>query len=240
MGIAFQAMTRPLCIRTRNLKLDTEQLLSYCAETKDRFMSPRLIKLGLFEGKATPNPKITDSRILDRQHGHPLVAPLVRGINESIASFTNELGMKTFQPIGQNARILHYGDGVFFKPHSDNYAKSTMHRVLTCLYYFHREPKRFTGGELVLYGGSGRVETIEPENGLLVVFDSSMAHEVKPVVCSSNEFLDGRFCITVWIHRYQSKLSRIRRDARMISRKFGFDLSKLGVKVRPYIPFLFK
>jgi SM-20-related protein len=76
--------------------------------------------------------------------------------------------------------------------------------VLSGVYYFHAEPKAFTGGALRLYaiGGQGeRYVDIEPTHNSLLMFPSWAPHEVMPVRCPSRRFVDSRFAINCWVHR---------------------------------------
>jgi SM-20-related protein len=102
-------------------------------------------------------------------------------------------------------------DGDFFKAHPDSAeAEETESRVVTFVYYLNRVPKRYSGGNLLLYSGRpGQVEfdcgrdvtSVEPVNNCLVAFASSRWHEVDMVRCPSGEFRDGRFTINGWLHR---------------------------------------
>ena len=71
------------------------------------------------------------------------------------------------------------------------------------VYYFHKEPKAFTGGQLRLYGLAGAdspdYEEIEPRLDRAVFFPSWFPHEVLPVRCSSDAFADGRFAMSCWV-----------------------------------------
>ena len=92
----------------------------------------------------------------------------------------------------------------------DGGLRGTAGRQLTCVYYFHGQPRRFAGGELRLYervvrGGSvspgeGFV-TLDPADNSAVFFASSTPHEVRPVEVVSENFADSRFAITIWFRR---------------------------------------
>ena len=99
-------------------------------------------------------------------------------------------------------------DGYYFKKHSDEAPE--IPRVLTCLYYLHREPRGFAGGDLRLYdcieedGGRAGADTftaVTPKANRLVVFPSDEFHEAMPVRCPSRAFADSRFAVTTWLHR---------------------------------------
>lgn len=99
-------------------------------------------------------------------------------------------------------------DGYYFKRHSDEAPE--IPRVLTCLYYLHREPRGFAGGDLRLYDcieeGAARspadtFTAVAPRANRLVVFPSDEFHEAMPVRCPSKLFADSRFAVTTWLHR---------------------------------------
>jgi Rps23 Pro-64 3,4-dihydroxylase Tpa1-like proline 4-hydroxylase len=78
------------------------------------------------------------------------------------------------------------------------------------VYFFHREPKTFRGGDLRIYDSrweNGRYEPTEnyrnivPRQNQMVFFVSSLAHEITPVECPSGAFADSRFTVNGWIHR---------------------------------------
>jgi Rps23 Pro-64 3,4-dihydroxylase Tpa1-like proline 4-hydroxylase len=81
---------------------------------------------------------------------------------------------------------------------------------MTFVYFFHREPRQFEGGELRLHdsknGGdhplsTGSYQTIVPEQNQIVFFPSSTLHEITPVHCRSRSFADSRFTVNGWLHR---------------------------------------
>jgi SM-20-related protein len=101
-------------------------------------------------------------------------------------------------------------DDDYFRVHNDNSQANWPSREITYVYFFHREPRAFLGGELVLYdsreerGASEPVavrKRITPEQNMIVFFDSSVLHEVTPVRCPSLRFADSRFTLNGWLHR---------------------------------------
>ncbi len=101
-------------------------------------------------------------------------------------------------------------DGSFFKVHTDAGANETYKRQYTYVYYFNREPKGFTGGELRIYddtlrnGKLARTEsfqTVEPRHNSIVFFQAAVMHEVMPVSVPSKQFGDSRFTVNGWIER---------------------------------------
>ena len=80
----------------------------------------------------------------------------------------------------------------------------TQDRLLSAVYYFHREPKGFSGGQLRLHrfgsnGEPGDYVDIEPERNSLVVFPSWTTHEVRTVHCPTGQFADYRFAVNCWL-----------------------------------------
>lgn len=107
--------------------------------------------------------------------------------------------------------ITAYRDGGHIGEHIDTYERPERVRILSCVYYFAATPRRFSGGELRLYGfpkgpaAAGQQPTsfvdVEPRTDTLVVFPSWIRHQVMPVRVPSGSWLDSRFTINCWMHR---------------------------------------
>ena len=107
-------------------------------------------------------------------------------------------------------QLTSHNDRNFYKVHNDNGSADTAHRVLTFVYYFHRQPKAFSGGELRIYDhkvhngyhyAADSYRTVEPSDNSVVFFASEEMHEVGMVHCESRAFMDSRFTINGWIAR---------------------------------------
>jgi hypothetical protein len=81
----------------------------------------------------------------------------------------------------------------------------TRERILTFVYYLHRQPAAFTGGELRLYdrwmvGGRPRAApsfaTFAPTDNTLLAYLPSSRHEVVTVRCPSGTFANRRFAVS--------------------------------------------
>lgn len=98
-----------------------------------------------------------------------------------------------------------YGDGGFYKVHTDSKGPDAARRALSWVHYFAgRLPRGWEGGELWLLdpAAPGAPPTVVvPDDGLTVFFASSLEHEVRPVRVPSGAFADGRFTINGWIWR---------------------------------------
>lgn len=107
-------------------------------------------------------------------------------------------------------QLTAHNDGEYFRFHNDNGSDMTASRQITYVYYFYREPKGFSGGELLIYDtrveGERHFKTeqsqkVEPLNNSIVFFPSHYMHEVLPVRCPSQAFADSRFTVNGWVHR---------------------------------------
>ncbi|GAA3997006.1 2OG-Fe(II) oxygenase [Sphingomonas humi] len=122
-------------------------------------------------------------------------------------------------PTSLELELAAHGDGAYFRPHTDIQvgrgrhpvgAKPGEDRVLSAVYYFHVEPKAFSGGELRLFSFGPTPEDddndrthvdVEPAQNLLVAFPSWAPHEVRPVSCPGNRFEQFRFSLNCWYCR---------------------------------------
>jgi len=96
--------------------------------------------------------------------------------------------------------LSRYGACDFYGWHKDNSHPSYRgRRILTLVYWFNTEPKRFTGGELMFGGNTIDPYTVvEPKNNRAILFESHSVHAVSNVHLSGDKFMDGRFSINMW------------------------------------------
>ncbi len=118
------------------------------------------------------------------------------------------LRMSRFEPSVVELELVAHNDGAFFALHSDSYRSDQPaqgDRLLSGVYYFHRKPMAFSGGQLRLHRPGAQAgdpgHDIEPSQGRLVVFPSWWPHEVLRIDCPSGAFADSRFSVNCWIHR---------------------------------------
>jgi Rps23 Pro-64 3,4-dihydroxylase Tpa1-like proline 4-hydroxylase len=114
-------------------------------------------------------------------------------------------------PVGAiDCQVTASGDGAYFKVHTDAGVDATYKRQYTYVYYFNREPKGFSGGELRVYDDvirNGKLvatdsyQTIEPRHNTMVFFQAAVMHEVMLVRVPSRQFRDSRFTVNGWIER---------------------------------------
>jgi Rps23 Pro-64 3,4-dihydroxylase Tpa1-like proline 4-hydroxylase len=101
-------------------------------------------------------------------------------------------------------------DGSYFKAHTDAGHDGPIKRELTYVYYFNRDPKGFSGGELRIYDDALRngkfaatesFQVVEPRHNSIVFFPAAVMHEVMPVAVPSKQFRDARFTVNGWVER---------------------------------------
>jgi Rps23 Pro-64 3,4-dihydroxylase Tpa1-like proline 4-hydroxylase len=130
-----------------------------------------------------------------------------RRLRRALAHVRAELGLPWFPLDHVERQLTAHGDGGLFGAHTDNGRAGVAARRVTCVYYLHRTPPRFTGGELRLYDWTvrhGRAEharsytTVTPVSNSAVFFPSDTLHEVVPVQRESDDFGDSRFALNIW------------------------------------------
>jgi SM-20-related protein len=128
---------------------------------------------------------------------------LKASVLELLPVMFDRLGMERFAPGKIESECVAHGDGAFFVQHIDTHRFSEGHlRVISAVYYFHALPKAFSGGLLRLYSlDKGTHVDIPPDYDTIVFFPSFFPHEVLPVKCPSQRFLDSRFAVNFWINR---------------------------------------
>ncbi len=135
---------------------------------------------------------------------------IVRRVRAMIPDIISKLDIPSFSISQIEAQLTAHNDGNYYKIHNDNGSSDTANREFTFVYYFYREPKAFSGGELLLY--DSKIENnlyvnaesftkIEPRNNSIVFFLSRCMHEVLPVICKSRSFADSRFTINGWVRK---------------------------------------
>jgi Rps23 Pro-64 3,4-dihydroxylase Tpa1-like proline 4-hydroxylase len=121
-----------------------------------------------------------------------------------------KLGMQPFTIAGVEAQITASNDADYFHFHSDNGSEAVASRYLTFVYFFHREPRGFEGGELRIhdarlendeYVSEGTFQTIIPGQNQIVFFPCELLHEITAVKCPKQHFADSRFTLNGWLRQ---------------------------------------
>jgi Rps23 Pro-64 3,4-dihydroxylase Tpa1-like proline 4-hydroxylase len=105
--------------------------------------------------------------------------------------------------------------GGHYKVHQDTGPGRQSARRVSYVYYFHRLPRRFTGGDLLLYDTDVRASgyataftRLETVDNSIVFFQSEYYHQVTSVRCESPEFADSRFTLNGWVHPVSAEDAR--------------------------------
>lgn len=132
-------------------------------------------------------------------------------VRDAVPELARGLGLAAFEVAHIQLSLIAYNDGDFYREHTDTESRRNRadiepagDRVLSAVYYFHREPKAYSGGALRLHPfnpASDRFEDVQPEQNSLTAFASFARHEVRPVICPSRNFEDSRFAINCWVRR---------------------------------------
>jgi len=148
------------------------------------------------------------SRVLmDLAHHQDIMLERVQAV---LPQVLRKLGMEEFSIAGVEAQVTASNDGDFFHFHCDNSSQQVASRHLTFVYFFHREPRQFEGGELRIHdarleGGAyvsqGSYQTIVPQQNQIVFFPCELLHEITPVKCPSQRFSDSRFTLNGWLRQ---------------------------------------
>jgi len=146
------------------------------------------------------------SRVLDNVAD---VVPMVaQRLYETMPRIFQALAMPPIPFRTMECQLSVHGDGDFFNTHTDNGLPDIAHRTMSYVYYFHREPKRFTGGHLKLYktvihegvhSAGDLVADIDPPRNGLMVFPSHIQHEVTRIECPSTALADQRLTLNGWL-----------------------------------------
>ena len=179
------------------------ELLAYTLANAAKFQPTTVTD----QGEANYNPGTRQSWACDGGLG-PLKAPFKAAVEAQREAMLAALGIPSFDLARVELELVAHRDGSFFRPHIDtltslNRSDQQTDRMLTIVYYFCAEPKRFTGGELALFPfGAGKPKLLEPADNRLVAFPSFAMHEVNPVSCPpDDDFADARFAVNCWLHR---------------------------------------
>jgi SM-20-related protein len=160
----------------------------------------------------------SESGVIDYEHRRSRVlmelahhqGVILQRIKAALPQVLAQLGMEEFSIAEVEAQITASNDGDFFRFHSDNTNNRVASRYLTFVYFFHREPRQFEGGELRIhdarivddaYVSEGSYQTIVPRQNQIVLFPCELLHEITPVNCPSRIFADSRFTLNGWLRR---------------------------------------
>ena len=180
------------------------QLLDHVLRNEKRF-TPATIRKPAGPG-AVVNEKMRRAVTLDDLGG--LEGLFADRIKQHLQEVLPRIGKKPF-PLGRiEMQITASSDGDYFRLHKDTDGTDT--REVSFAYFFYREPRHYSGGELRIYPTriiDGRLQpadhaaTLSPRQDAIVFFPALNDHEALPVRVPSRAFADSRFTVNGWIHR---------------------------------------
>lgn len=185
---------------------EVDELMQFVLQHETDFGSSEVIS-------PSGDPRIVDhdhrrSRVLCNLGKHENV--ILDRIYSALPQVTERLGIDHFPVAHVESQITASNHGDFFKPHCDDAQASIASRHLTFVYFFHREPRQFGGGELRIHDSmgngqrfvsTGSYQTVIPQQNQIVFFPCSTLHEITPVNCPSKTFADSRFTLNGWLHK---------------------------------------
>ncbi len=146
-----------------------------------------------------------------RSHGDFAAPELLAAIDEVLEAVEHTLGVSC-QYTEPSYSLNVHNDGDFYRSHQDTSVEFAPRRLLTFVYYLHRTPRPFEGGELRVFDAVLPLHTdtagkwqerswrdFEPEHDSIVFFRPTAWHEVRPVGCPSKQHADSRFAVNGWL-----------------------------------------
>jgi len=185
---------------------ELEELTRYTLEHEADFQTSEVVSV--YADHGVVNDEHRRSRVLMDPGCHEAV--ILERINSVLPQVLEKLGMEPFTIASAEVQITASNEGDYFHFHSDNGSARVSSRYLTFVYFFHREPRQFEGGELRIhdahledgiYVSDGSYQTIVPQQNQIVFFPCQMMHEVTAVKCASGQFADSRFTLNGWLRR---------------------------------------
>jgi SM-20-related protein len=183
---------------------EVQRLWTFAMDRQADFVASEVVS----DEDARRDDEFRRSRVLyDVAEIYPLVTERVLHI---LPHVLERLDLAPFEIRDIELQVTSSNDGEWFKAHRDSGSGPVNDRELTFVYYCHRDPPTFTGGELKMFGpfedgqqpdDQSRTQTIIPVQNSIVFFPSHYLHEVMPTHCPSGQFADSRLTYNGWLHR---------------------------------------
>lgn len=122
----------------------------------------------------------------------------VHKLREVLPTVSMQLRVDEIDRCRMSLTMVAYADGGFGMRHRDSFP-------LLGICYFHRHPRAFSGGDLLLYDTEVETGTcsnsdfsrIEPVAGSIVFYPGPYRHEIVPVACPPGDFGAARFSVGI-------------------------------------------
>jgi SM-20-related protein len=180
-----------------------EALLAYALANEEHFEQTGIGTVNEVSGNVRQSRKLAD------------LGPFAKLVEARVAALIPHavaaLRLSPFEHTSMELELVAHEDGAFYRRHIDVFTdhhrkEMKSDRLLSVVYYFYRDPKAFSGGELRIHPAPPPTTgplfvDVMPEQDTAVVFSSWVPHEVMPVHCPSSQFADARFAINCWVVR---------------------------------------
>jgi Rps23 Pro-64 3,4-dihydroxylase Tpa1-like proline 4-hydroxylase len=187
---------------------ELEELTRFTLEHEADFSASEVVSPSAEGDGGIVNYEHRRSRVLmDLAHHQEVMLARIKAV---LPQVLEKLGMAEFSIADIEVQVTASNDGDFFHFHSDNNSDRVASRYLTFVYFFHREPRQFDGGELRIhdarleegtYVSQGSYQAIVPQQNQIVFFPCELLHEITAVNCPSQQFADSRFTLNGWLRR---------------------------------------
>ena len=210
---ATRVLEKPVTLPAKCVVLDEflapqelEELIRYTLEHEGDFCASEVVS-PVAEGGVVNYDHRRSRVLLNLGHHRDVLLGRIRSV---LPQVLDKLDMEEFSIADVETQVTASNDGDFFHFHNDNGSDPVASRHLTFVYFFHREPRQFEGGELRIHDarleGSGYVsedsyQKIVPQQNQIVFFPCELLHEITPVKCPSGIFADSRFTLNGWLRR---------------------------------------
>ncbi len=183
---------------------EVNELVTYVMEHEVEFKNSEVISPSGEPG-ATDYDHRRSQVLMDLGKYETIFLDRIRGM---LPRVLERLGIEEFPLTQGEVQITASNDGDFFRAHSDDSQEAIASRCVTFVYFFHREPRKFEGGELRLHNAYGRDEagrgtyhSIVPQQNQIVFFPCGVLHEITQIECPSRGFAHSRFTVNGWLHK---------------------------------------
>ena len=177
-----------------------DDLLARVVAEQERFVPARV-----GDGKVDPDQR--HALVADpgtRREVRAWFVPRLRGVMEAVLA---RLPVHDLGAYRVELDVTAHPNGHFYKAHRDREKERTPHRRISYAWYFYREPRRFSGGDLLLHDtdreagcyNAGAFTRIAPLHNSIVFFPSDCYHQITPVRGVGDDFGDGRFTVNGWV-----------------------------------------
>ena len=173
---------------------DAARLLSWAQAESAHFRPARVVEKG---GKRRLDTSIRRGLALPPRVCTAVGAWLVPKIRNLLPTVSAQLRLPVLDDRQIHLTTTAYLNGGYGRAHRDPEA------ALTSNLYFHAQPRRFSGGELLLHDTD--FETWKPKTALfsriapvscsMVFYPATYFHEIAPVTCETDRFVDARFSV---------------------------------------------